>query len=84
LGRLAASPRFEPLSVDLDDWNSLMAGERDDVADDLGLVEVGRHPDLVNLSPARDEQFPDGLAPFDLLTPEVLLGARRRRGGAAA
>ena len=47
--------------------------------------EVGRQPQLVNTTPAGDEQLTHCLAPFDLLAAETLAAALRRvrRAGVA-
>ena len=64
---------LEALAVDLLHGHAHAAGDVDDVADDLVVVEVGGHPHLAHLALAGEQQLAHGLTALDLLAAERLL-----------
>ena len=86
LGRLAARLRLELLAGHVRDRDAVGGGDRLDVVDGVGALEIGADPDLVHAAALREQQLTHRLAALDLLAAEALRSGRlgrppRRAGG---
>lgn len=81
LGRVGAGDGVELAPTHHLHQDARLTGQLADVVEHRRGVEVRGHPDLAGGATVGEQQLPHGLAAFDLLAAETLLGRGARLGG---